>query len=48
MFRPSIPDDLTLERELRMWQEERNREQAQVHWRFSTQDAHIKLHHLYP
>ena len=43
-----IPNDLTLERELRMWQEERNRAQAQVHWRFSTQDAHIKLHHLYP
>ena len=43
-----IPDDQTLEKELQAWQDERNQEHAQVHWRFSTQDARIKLHHLYP
>ena len=43
-----IKDDLTLQRELNAWQEQRNLKQAQVHWRFTTDDARIKLHHLYP
>ncbi|NEP06503.1 MAG: hypothetical protein F6K25_30345 [Okeania sp. SIO2G4] len=37
-----------LEQELRAWQDERNASQAKVHWRFSTADARVKLHHLYP
>ncbi|NEP08537.1 hypothetical protein [Okeania hirsuta] len=37
-----------LEQELRAWQDERNASQAKVHWRFSTADTRIKLHHLYP
>lgn len=30
------------------WQEERNCQQASIHWRFTTQDARIKLQHLSP
>lgn len=43
-----IADDATLTRHLQAWQEERNGSHAQVKWRFSTADARIKLHHLYP
>ena len=43
-----IPDDITLSEELQAWQDERNTTHGQVHWRFSTADARIKLHHLYP
>ena len=37
-----------LKTELAHWQEERNRENAKVKWQFTTEDARIKLHHLYP
>ena len=37
-----------LKRELRQWQEERNREKVKIKWQFTTADARIKLHHLYP
>ncbi|MCY7335833.1 MAG: IS630 family transposase, partial [Chamaesiphon sp.] len=37
-----------LKAELAAWQSERNREYAQVKWQFTTADARIKLHHLYP
>jgi hypothetical protein len=30
------------------WQQRRNREQAGIQWRFTTQEARITLHHLYP
>ncbi|MCP4369609.1 MAG: IS630 family transposase, partial [Deltaproteobacteria bacterium] len=30
------------------WEEVRNSSQATVHWRFTTQDARIKLYKLYP
>lgn len=39
-------DELT--REVAAWQERRNTGQAKVNWRFTTQDARIKLKHLYP
>jgi DDE superfamily endonuclease len=35
-------------REVEAWQERRNQEQAKISWRFTTQDARIKLLHLYP
>ena len=37
-----------LQREVAAWQERRNTGQAKVNWRFTTQDARIKLKHLYP
>jgi len=30
------------------WEAERNDQQVRVNWRFTTQDARIKLKHLYP
>lgn len=43
-----IGDPLTLATELAAWQQQRNSEQAAVTWRFTTADARIKLHRLYP
>jgi hypothetical protein len=43
-----IPDQATLRAKITAWQERRNRKQATVHWRFTTDDARIKLHRLYP
>ena len=43
-----IGDDLTLNQELAAWQNQRNQQQAQVQWRFTTQDARVKLRRLYP
>lgn len=37
-----------LQQEVAAWETERNTQQVQVHWRFSTQDARIKLKRLYP
>lgn len=43
-----IADPDTLAKELAAWQQQRNLEQAAVVWRFTTQDARIKLRRLYP
>jgi DDE superfamily endonuclease len=43
-----LADMETLEREARAWCEERNRLGASVDWRFTTEDARIKLRKLYP
>jgi hypothetical protein len=37
-----------LDREITAWQQERNRNQKTVKWQFTTDDARIKLHSLYP
>jgi hypothetical protein len=37
-----------LEREVAAWEEERNERAVEVRWRFTTADARIKLHRLYP
>lgn len=37
-----------LRREVRAWEEERNERGVVVQWRFTTADARIKLHRLYP
>jgi hypothetical protein len=37
-----------LAREVAAWQEQRNRAEAKVRWRFTTEDARIKLEKLYP
>ena len=43
-----IPDRVTLEREVAVWEGERNQAEATVDWRFTTDDARIKLKKLYP
>jgi len=35
-------------RELTAWQHATNADQRQVDWQFTTDDARIKLRHLYP
>jgi transposase len=37
-----------LKQEVASWQEERNNGEKKIIWRFTTQDARIKLMHLYP
>lgn len=43
-----IPDQETLRAEIDAWQERRNQKAIRVDWRFTTQDARIKLKSLYP
>lgn len=43
-----IPCVEKLSTELAAWQNERNCATSQVIWRFTTEDARIKLKHLYP
>jgi hypothetical protein len=43
-----VPDEETLEREAKAWCEERNRVGTSVDWRFTTEDARIRLRSLYP
>ena len=43
-----IPDQDTLKTRVTAWQDRRNRQQATVHWQFTTENARIKLHRLYP
>jgi hypothetical protein len=43
-----LADQATLEREVAAWQAARNRAGRGVDWRFTTDDARIKLKHLYP
>jgi hypothetical protein len=43
-----IPDQDTLRAELKAWQVQRNDKAVRVNWRFTTEDARIKLKSLYP
>jgi hypothetical protein len=43
-----IPDEQTLVDQVTAWRDERNADTATVNWRFTTDDARIKLKHLYP
>ena len=43
-----IPDIETLRSEAEVWQTSRNQMANRVNWRFTTQDARIKLKRLYP
>ena len=43
-----IPDEETLLDEVTAWRDERNADTARIDWRFTTEDARIKLKHLYP
>ena len=43
-----IGEEETLRQEVAAWEAERNTQQVKVNWRFTTQDARIKLKRLYP
>ena len=43
-----IPDRRSLRREVESWQATRNRDGVRVNWRFTTDDARIRLTSLYP
>ena len=43
-----IPDQETLKKEISAWQEKRNVIARPMEWRFTTEDARIKLKKLYP
>ncbi len=43
-----IPDQDTLRTEINAWQAQRNHNSIRVNWRFTTDDARIKLKSLYP
>lgn len=43
-----IPDLKTLRHQIKVWARKRNATQIGVDWRFTTEDARIKLKHLYP
>lgn len=43
-----IPDKQTLAEEVAAWEANRNANHATADWRFTTDDARVKLKHLYP
>jgi hypothetical protein len=43
-----IPDHDTLTADTATWEHERNARPCTITWRFTTPDARIKLHRLYP
>jgi hypothetical protein len=43
-----LPDSETLQTEITAWEETRNQMATRVNWRFTAEDARIKLKHLYP
>ena len=43
-----IPDKQTLVEEIAAWEQDRNANHTNANWQFSTQNARIKLKHLYP
>jgi hypothetical protein len=43
-----IPDQATLISKVTAWQRHRNSKLSTINWQFTTEDARIKLHRLYP
>jgi hypothetical protein len=43
-----IPDQPSLQRETRAWEQRRNTQLRTIDWRFTTEDARVKLKRLYP
>jgi len=43
-----IPDQTTLKKEVLAWAKARNVHASPMEWRFTTEDARIKLKKLYP
>ena len=47
-LRRRIPDLHTLKKQIKAWVRDRNQKNRVVNWRFTTDDARIKLKKLYP
>jgi transposase len=43
-----IPDEETLKREIKAYEERRNEAKASINWQFTSTNARLKLHRLYP
>jgi hypothetical protein len=43
-----IPDRQTLKHEVAAWRSDRSKNNSKTDWRFTTNNARIKLKHLYP
>ena len=43
-----IEDLRTIKTEVKAWQNHRNNKDAKIKWQFTTEDARVKLHRLYP
>ena len=43
-----IPDQNTLKVEVAAWESDRNQDKHKMDWRFTTEDAPVKLKTLYP
>ncbi len=43
-----VPDEQARKREVSASQRDRNAAVVKVHWQFTTADARVKLHKLYP
>ncbi len=43
-----LPEQAILTQEVQAWEQERNGRSSTIDWRFTTDDARIKLKHLYP
>jgi len=43
-----IPDKETLVKEIAVWEDDRNKHHTKADWQFTTDNARIKLKHLYP
>lgn len=43
-----IPNLETMQSHIAVWENDRNNRQSKIHWHFFTNDARIKLKHLYP
>jgi len=43
-----VPSMRQMRKEVRAWNKTRNQSASKINWRFSTEDARIKLNRLYP
>ena len=43
-----IPDQKTLKKEVKAWEKKRNQKCLTIRWRFTTENARVKLSQLYP
>jgi len=43
-----IDNMITLRKEVKTWENDRNNKKAKINWQFKTDDARIKLNRLYP
>jgi len=43
-----IPDEAKLKREIKAYEDRRNEAKATINWQFTSGEARLKLHRLYP